>query len=70
MVASISFPLGTGQFIAGDLTTHQQVVSLFSNFTWTKDNLTVEEQDIVNHWITPYSGVWVSLTGFVLFTVG
>ncbi|KAI4454529.1 chloride channel protein 2 [Holotrichia oblita] len=68
IVASISFPLGTGQFIAGDLTTHQQVVSLFSNFTWTKDNLTVEEQDLVNHWITPYSGVWVSLTGFVLFT--
>ncbi|KRT78773.1 hypothetical protein AMK59_7172, partial [Oryctes borbonicus] len=68
IVSSVSFPLGFGQFMAGDLTTHQQVINLFSNFTWTKSNFTVEELDVLNHWTTPYSGVWVSLIGFVLFT--
>lgn len=55
--------------MAGDLTTHDQVSSLFSNFTWTKSNLTVEEQDVIEHWVTPYSGVYVSLGGFIVFTV-
>ncbi|KAF2900622.1 hypothetical protein ILUMI_05561 [Ignelater luminosus] len=68
MVATISFPLGAGQFMAGDLTTHEQVSNLLGNFTWTGKNLTVEEQDILEHWQTPYSGVYVSLTGFMLFT--
>ncbi|CAH0549331.1 unnamed protein product [Brassicogethes aeneus] len=68
IVSTISFPLGTGQFIAGDLTTHEQVVSLFSNFTWTNSNLTVEEQEIINHWTTPYAGVYVNLVCYVVFT--
>ena len=69
LVSSVSFPLGLGQFTAGDLTTHQQVSNLFSNFTWTKGNLSVEEQALVAHWTTPYTGIYVNLVGFVLFTV-
>nr|XP_022908827.1 chloride channel protein 2 [Onthophagus taurus] len=68
LISTVSFPLGLGQFIAGDLTTHEQVLNLFSNFTWTNSNLTVEQQAVLNHWITPYTGVFINLAGFVLFT--
>ncbi|KAK5638942.1 hypothetical protein RI129_013237 [Pyrocoelia pectoralis] len=68
LVATVSFPLGTGQFMAGDLNTHDQVSNLFSNFTWTGEELTVQEQGILDHWQTPYSGVYVSLAGFIVFT--
>lgn len=67
LVASVSFPLGLGQFMAGDLNSHDQVTGLFTNFTWTKTDLTVEEAEIVRHWITPYTDVFVSLAGFTLF---
>lgn len=68
MVASVSFPLGLGQFMAGDLNTHDQVHGLFTNFTWTKGDLTVEEMNTVKHWATPYSDVFTGLLGFVAFT--
>ncbi|XP_026467540.1 chloride channel protein 2-like isoform X2 [Ctenocephalides felis] len=68
LVASVSFPLGFGQFMAGDLNTHDQVAGLFTNFTWTKGNLSVQEAEVVKHWITPYSDVFISLSGFLLFT--
>lgn len=55
--------------MAGDLNTHDQVAGLFTNFTWTKGNLTVEEAEVVKHWKTPYTDVFISLTGFLLFTV-
>ncbi|KAK2577238.1 hypothetical protein KPH14_003384 [Odynerus spinipes] len=68
LVSSVSFPLGLGQFMAGDLNTHDQVYGLFTNFTWTKENLGVEEMNIVKHWSTPYTDVFTGLLGFVLFT--
>ncbi|CAG9832116.1 unnamed protein product [Diabrotica balteata] len=67
LVASLSFPLGVGQFAAGELTTHDQVVALFSNITWTDDNLTVSEQHVVNNWKTPWSGVLVNLVCTIVF---
>lgn len=67
-VASVSFPLGLGQYMAGDLNTHEQVTSLFTNFTWTKEDLNVEEAEIVRHWVTPQTDVFVSLIGFTIFT--
>ncbi|XP_015179558.1 PREDICTED: chloride channel protein 2 isoform X1 [Polistes dominula] len=68
LVSSVSFPLGLGQFMAGDLNTHDQVYGLFTNFTWTKDNLGVEEMNIVKHWSTPYTDVFTGLLSYVLFT--
>jgi len=65
----MSFPLGLGQFMAGDLNTHDQVYGLFTNFTWTKENLGVEEMNIVKHWSTPYTDVFSGLLSFVLVTV-
>lgn len=69
MVASITYPLGTGQFIAGELSTHEQVHELFTNFTWTAEKLTVEQATIVKHWTTKYTDVFFHLTAFLLFTV-
>lgn len=69
IVSSFSYPLGTGQFIAGELSTHDQVSQLFSNFTWSTDDLTVEQATIVKNWSTPISDVFVNLTCYTLFTV-
>nr|XP_023018406.1 chloride channel protein 2 [Leptinotarsa decemlineata] len=66
-VASLSFPLGSGQFLAGDLNTHEQVSALFSNFTWTRANLTVAQDRILAHWRTPWTGVIVTLVCHILF---
>ncbi|XP_065355136.1 chloride channel protein 2 isoform X2 [Calliphora vicina] len=68
LVSTLSFPLGTGQFIAGELGTHEQVTQLFSNFTWCQDYLTVEQAAIVTHWMTPYTNVFINLACYVLFT--
>lgn len=68
-MATLSYPLGTGQFIAGELSTHEQVSQLFSNFTWSTDDLTVEQATIVTNWSTEYSDVFVNLIAYTLFTV-
>ncbi|XP_024874797.1 chloride channel protein 2 isoform X1 [Temnothorax curvispinosus] len=68
LVSSVSFPLGLGQFMAGDLNTHDQVHGLFTNFTWTKENLSVEEMSVVKHWSTTYTDVFSGLLSFVLVT--
>jgi len=69
LVSSISFPLGTGQFLAGELSTHEQVTQLFSNFTWSRDDLTVEQAAVVTHWMTSYTSVFGNLVIYTLFTV-
>ncbi|XP_041674630.1 chloride channel protein 2 isoform X7 [Drosophila eugracilis] len=68
LVSSISFPLGTGQFLAGELSTHEQVTQLFSNFTWSRDDLTVEQAAVVTHWMTSYTSVFGNLVIYTLFT--
>ncbi|XP_008194671.1 chloride channel protein 2 isoform X2 [Tribolium castaneum] len=68
LVSTVSFPLGTGQYFAGDLTTHEQVMDLFSNFTWTTDNLSADQHNVLKHWQTPHTGVFVSLISYVAFT--
>ncbi|XP_031781347.1 chloride channel protein 2 isoform X2 [Nasonia vitripennis] len=68
LVSSVAFPLGLGQFMAGDLNTHDQVHGLFTNFTWTKADLNVEEQNVVKHWSTEHSDVFVGLLSFTAFT--
>ena len=58
-------------FMAADTSTHEQVVTLFSNFTWAKDtaDMTVEEWAHVKHWRDPYTqSVFVSLSVYILTT--
>ncbi|CAH1103822.1 unnamed protein product, partial [Psylliodes chrysocephalus] len=68
LVSTATFPLGTGQFIAGDLNTHGQVASLFSNFTWTNSNVTVAHEELLGHWRTEWTSVYVSLACYTAFT--
>ncbi|KAJ8679361.1 hypothetical protein QAD02_015148 [Eretmocerus hayati] len=68
MVSSVSFPLGLGQYMAGDLNTHDQVHGLFTNFTWIKDDLNVEERNVVRHWSTEQTDIFVGLLSFTAFT--
>ncbi|KXJ80430.1 hypothetical protein RP20_CCG025170 [Aedes albopictus] len=67
IVASLLFPLGFGQFIAGGLDTHHQVHQLFSNFTWSHNAHTVEEERIASNWRTPYTGAVGNLALYLLF---
>lgn len=55
--------------MAGTLNTHDQVTNLFSNFTWSSENLTVAEQDIVKNWKTPYTGIFVNLAIYIAYQV-
>lgn len=55
--------------MAGDLTTHEQVLGLFVNFTWTKPDLTVGEMSVVKHWSTMYTDVFTGLLSYAAFTV-
>ncbi|CAG9814810.1 unnamed protein product [Phaedon cochleariae] len=68
LMSTITFPHGTGQFLAGDLNTHDQVSALFSNFTWTKANVTVMQSELLGHWRTEWTAVWVNLSCYIGFT--
>ncbi|XP_035894794.1 chloride channel protein 2 isoform X1 [Anopheles stephensi] len=68
IVATLSFPLGFGKYIAGELSTHDQVHQLFSNFTWTKHDLTVEQAAVVSNWRTPETNVFANLIIYLLYT--
>ena len=69
LTSSVTFPPGLGQYIAGDLTTHDQVESLFSNHTWTKDpeELTVDEWEHIRHWCTESTSIFFNLVCYILF---
>lgn len=68
-VSSITFPPGLGKYIAASLSTHDQIGSLFSNHTWTKDpsELTVEEWDHIKHWCTDSTSIFFNLACYILF---
>jgi len=69
-VAAISYPNGFGKFIGGELSTHEQVSHLFTNFTWTQHDLNVEQSAIVAYWTNPYTqDVFTNLTLYLLYTV-
>ena len=71
IISALSFPGGLGMFMAADTTTHEQVVTLFSNFTWAKDesDMSVEEFGHIKHWRDPYTdSVFVSLTIYIVTT--
>jgi hypothetical protein len=42
---------------AADITTHEQIEILFSNYTWVRGRheMSVEEYNHVKHWIDPYT---------------
>ncbi|XP_068218996.1 chloride channel protein 2-like isoform X3 [Palaemon carinicauda] len=70
ILLTIQFPGALGQFIAAHLSTHHQVVELFSNVTWTKEEHSVHEFEIVENWRTPWTGIFVNLLVYMTFTFG
>lgn len=46
-----------------------KVVELFSNVTWTKEEHTVHEFELVDNWRTPWTGIFVNLLLYITFTV-
>ncbi|XP_028130029.2 chloride channel protein 2 isoform X2 [Diabrotica virgifera virgifera] len=66
-LSSLTFPPGLGQFMASDLAGGPQVTSLFSNFSWTKENLTLPQQDIVSHWSTDWTSVYENLVIYLFY---
>jgi len=71
LISSLTFPYGPGMFQAADITTHEQIEILFSNYTWAKrvDDMTVDEFDHIKHWRDPYTqSIFVNLAVYILST--
>ncbi|XP_041479346.1 chloride channel protein 2-like isoform X6 [Lytechinus variegatus] len=64
VISSITFPLGLGQFMAGELTQKQQINELFSNTTLGNDPEDIEEENIYKPWHRP--NVFVTLVVFII----
>ncbi|XP_026822321.1 chloride channel protein 2 isoform X1 [Rhopalosiphum maidis] len=67
LTLTITFPLGTGKYIAGELNVHDQLTGLFSNFTWTKTEFTIEEAEMMNHWRTENTNVFICLSAYIAY---
>lgn len=68
-MSTIAWPPGGGQFVASDIPAGIQVMNLFSNYSWTRENLTVEQQSVVSHWTTNWGNVYVNLMSYFFFQV-
>lgn len=45
------------------------MVQLFSDFTWTQANHTLEQQEILKHWTTRWTGIYANLVLFIFYQV-
>ncbi|XP_078615741.1 chloride channel protein 2-like isoform X3 [Branchiostoma floridae x Branchiostoma japonicum] len=66
VVSSLTFPLGLGQYMAGELTQKEAINELFDNHTWTKGQADVDEELIISHWKHPQSNIFVTLVIFIV----
>ncbi|CAH1118309.1 unnamed protein product [Phaedon cochleariae] len=67
LISTVTWPPGIGQFMASEIAAGPQVVNLFSNFTWTKDNLTVNQREVVSHWTTEHTSIYINLAVYVWY---
>ncbi|XP_042305968.1 chloride channel protein 1 isoform X2 [Sceloporus undulatus] len=66
LIASLTFPPGFGQFMAGELMPREAISSLFDNYTWVKH---IEDPQILGKsavWIHPNVSVFVIILLFFL----
>jgi len=71
LISAVTFPPGPGMFQAADVTTHRQIETLFSNFTWARDvnEMTVDEYDHIKHWKDPFTqSIFVNLAVYIIST--
>ncbi|XP_064642186.1 chloride channel protein 2-like isoform X2 [Lineus longissimus] len=69
LITSLTFPLGLGQFMGGELTYHRAIDMLFSNFTWIGADtkmMTLGEREIIRYWSPEHSHIFVTLTLFII----
>merc|ERR1719494_114932 len=66
VVATLSFPKGLGMFMAGQLTSREAGADLFSNTTWTVHNNDPITQEILRHWDSEYTNVYITLVVFII----
>ncbi|KAM9378775.1 chloride channel protein 2 [Phaethornis superciliosus] len=68
LISTLTFPPGFGQFMAGQLTQKDTLVTLFDNQTWAKQGLSDEFEylGILEAWRHPRSNVFITLVIFIL----
>ncbi|XP_064313482.1 chloride channel protein 2 isoform X2 [Phalacrocorax carbo] len=68
LISTLTFPPGFGQFMAGQLTQKDTLVTLFDNQTWAKQTLSNEFEylGILEAWHHPRSNVFITLIIFIL----
>ncbi|NXN60140.1 CLCN2 protein, partial [Rynchops niger] len=68
LISTLTFPPGFGQFMAGQLTQKDTLVTLFDNQTWAKQGLSDEFEylGILEAWRHPRSNVFVTLVVFIV----
>ncbi|XP_048751494.1 chloride channel protein 2-like isoform X3 [Ostrea edulis] len=71
VISSLTFPLGLGQFFAGELTSKQAINELFSNITWTTGQAEgLRDEEIISHWKHGSTNIYVNLVIFVVLNFG
>ncbi|KFO54843.1 Chloride channel protein 2, partial [Corvus brachyrhynchos] len=68
IISTLTFPPGFGQFMAGQLTQKDTLVTLFDNQTWAKQGLSDEFEylGILEAWHHPRSNIFITLVVFIL----
>ncbi|OPJ78969.1 chloride channel protein 2 isoform A [Patagioenas fasciata monilis] len=68
LISTLTFPPGFGQFMAGQLTQKDTLVTLFDNQTWANQELGDEFEylGILEAWCHPRSNVFVTLVIFII----
>ncbi|XP_041419138.1 chloride channel protein 2 isoform X3 [Xenopus laevis] len=68
LMATLTFPPGFGQFMAGQLTQKEILVTLFDNNTWAQQGISEDfaYQGISSVWKHPKANVFVTLVVFIL----
>ncbi|XP_074653821.1 chloride channel protein 2-like isoform X2 [Tubulanus polymorphus] len=68
VISSLSCPIGVGKFTGGELTYHKALEHLFSNFTWSANQVeNVAQEEILDKWKPPGSNIYITLAAFSLF---
>ncbi|KAG8444972.1 hypothetical protein GDO86_009934 [Hymenochirus boettgeri] len=68
IISTLTFPPGFGQFMAGQLTQKETLVTLFDNYTWAQQGISEDfaYRGISSVWKHPKANVFITLVVFIL----
>ncbi|XP_044529163.1 chloride channel protein 2 isoform X3 [Gracilinanus agilis] len=68
LISTLTFPPGFGQFMAGQLSQKETLVTLFDNRTWVRQGIVedLEVPSIAQAWSPPRANVFLTLVIFIL----